>query len=164
MSLGVVPLPWVTMAAPALSSMQQPGSLAFILGPHQTARDLLQILGDTLGLVPVSVTALILGPTAVASAEELHQRLAGHPLFYDLESLCWQPWLRLDLLRSLRIQARDSWVLAIWPGTYTGKRLVFSEPSRPDYVEFEARELTLIHPIPTRFPDEVPFILERMPT
>jgi len=155
-------LPWMNQVAHELAALQRPNSVALILGPRQHTIALLQQLGLALGHSPASVTALVLEPRVAVSGEEVLNRLKGHFLLYDLESLCWQPMWRLDLERVLRLHAKYHGVVALWPGSNNGSRLIFSTPLRPDYVDIEARDLSLLTPKPTRFPDEVPFTLERM--
>lgn len=154
--------PWIGKVATELAALQRPNSLALILGPRQDAIALMQKLGIALEHSPASVTALVLEPRVAASGEEVLSRLHGHFLLYDLESLCWQPWWRLDLGRVLKLHARSHGVVALWPGSNTGPRLSFSTPSRPDYMEIQARDLSLLTPKLTRFPDEIPFDIKRM--
>ena len=70
---------------------------------------MLDELGRVLGgSAPVSVTEVGLAGTPVGTWQELLDRLEDHPLLYDLEALCWEPWLFLDVRRFLQLLARKA--------------------------------------------------------
>ena len=120
-------------------------------------------LGRALGAAPVSVTEVGLAGTPAGTWQELLDRLEGHPLLYDLEALCWEPWLLVDLRRFLQLLARKAGVIALWPGRVGDAVASFSEPGRRDHVRVELAGMSVLRPVPTRFPDEVPFEIERAP-
>ena len=82
---------------------------------------------------------------------------------YDLEAICWDRGRGLDLLRFLRMHARKGGVVALWPGRITERVATFSAPGRRDYVRIALTELSVLRPVATRFPDEIPFEIERIP-
>ena len=90
------------------------------------------------------------------------ERLDGHPLLCDVEALCWDPWLSLDVRRFLELHARRSGVVALWPGRVKGRVATFSAPGRKDHERVELAGWSILRPVPTRFPDEVPFEIERI--
>ena len=94
---------------------------------------------------------------------DLTERLAGCPLLFDLEVLCWRREPALDLPRFLRLHARKHGTVVLWPGRITERVATFSEPGRRDFVRLALTEVTVLSPVPTRFPDEVPFEIERIP-
>ncbi|MCY3923939.1 MAG: hypothetical protein OXG52_00285 [bacterium] len=111
----------------------------------------------------MSVTEVGLAGTPAGTWQELLDRLEGHPLLYDLEALCWEPWLLVDLRRFLQLLSRKAGVIALWPGRVGDAVASFSEPGRRDHVRVELAGLSVLRPVPTRFPDEVPFEIERAP-
>lgn len=116
-----------------------------------------------MALEPTSVTEVALGGAPAETSHDLLERLAGRSLLFDLETICWSPWLHLDPMRLLREHARGHGVLAVWPGTVSGRTATFSAPDRRDYVAADVRGLSVLRTVPTRFPDEVPFTIERIP-
>jgi hypothetical protein len=124
---------------------------------------LLDTLGEVLGLIPKSLTEAGLASTPVWSANELLTRIDGSSLLYDMESVCWQPWLNIDLPRFLRTIARRSGVIGLWPGFVQYRTCSFSAPGRRDHVSFDASGIVVLRPVTTNFPDEVPYTLERIP-
>ena len=115
------------------------------------------------GAAPVSITEVAQSGAPCCRWEELAERLAGCPLLYDLEALCWDRGPGLDLLRFLRLHARKGGVVALWPGRISERIATFSAPGRRDYVRVILTGISVLRPAPTRFPDEVPFAIERTP-
>lgn len=152
---------WVARERRELDAMVRPDTVAVIAGERDAGRALLDVLGDVLGSKPRSVTEAGLTPTPARTANELLDRLEGSPLLYDIEALCWQPWLHADLLRFLRSHARRHGVVALWPGTVQDRTATFSVPGRRDHVSFDVAGVSVLTPVHTRYPDEVPFTLER---
>ncbi|MYE98371.1 MAG: hypothetical protein F4017_08265 [Acidimicrobiaceae bacterium] len=138
-------------------------SVGLVAGERTKGMAVLYELGRVIGTAPVSITEVVLSRAPSCRWEELADRLAGCPLLFDLESLCWDRGLGLDVLRFLRMHARESGVVALWPGRITGRIATFSAPGRRDYVRTALAELSVLRPVPTRFPDEVPFEIERIP-
>ena len=103
------------------------------------------------------------GGDAGRDVGELLERLEGRPLLYDLEALCWEPWLFLDVRRFLQLLARQVGVIALWPGRVGDAVASFSEPGRRDHVRVELAGMSVLRPVPTEFPDEVPIEIERVP-
>jgi len=123
---------------------------------------LLQTLGELLSIEPVFLTDVELDDVPAGSVQEVIQRLDGRSLLFDLETVCWSPWLQLDPVRLLRQYARHHGVMAVWPGSFSGGMVHFGAPDRRDHVRADARGLSVMSPIPTRLPDEVPFVIERI--
>ena len=152
---------WVQSVRSTLDDLRRPDAVTLISGERSSASELLRALGDALSISPASVTEVALTPAPAASERELLQRLSGRTVLFDLETICWVPWLQLDPLRLLRQQARRHGVVAVWPGQINGSVLSFSAPGRRDYVSVDAPGITVMRPTTTRFPDEVPFTIER---
>lgn len=156
---------WLERVREDLTALARPGSVALVVG-ESVARcaglALLERLGQVRGAAPVSVTEVGLLGAPARGWQELLGRLEGHPLLYDLEALCWDPWLGLDLRRFLELHARRSGVVALWPGRVSGRVAVFSAPGREDHQRVELGSWSVLRPVATRFPDEVPFEVERI--
>ena len=54
-------------------------------------------------------------------------------------------------------------MVALWPGRITGRVATFAAPGRTDYVRVDVTGISVLRPVLTRFPDEVPFEIERIP-
>ena len=152
---------WVAQVDKELRALTRPESLALIAAERCEGLALLEQLGRALGIAPVSVTAFALAAAPVRDWRGLLKRLEGSPLLFDLETLCWDPWLQLDVLRFLRQHARGTGVIALWPGRITGRVATFSAPGRLDYLREDLAALTVLRPVSTSFPNEVPFEIER---
>ena len=48
-------------------------------------------------------------------------------------------------------------------GRVTARVATFAVPGRTDYVRDEMTGISVLRPVPTCFPDEVPFEIERIP-
>jgi len=157
---------WLAHAAGHVEALRPPGAVALVdVGPGERAGGLavLEELGRVLGAAPVSVTAVGLAGAPAGTWQELLDRLEGRPLLYDLEALCWEPWLFLDVRRFLHLLARQAGVIALWPGRVGDAVASFSEPGRRDHVRVELAGMSVLRPVPTEFLDEVPFEIERVP-
>lgn len=153
---------WIRDAAKSLEEVRRHGTMSLICGERKASISLLSALGVAFSVVPTSITKLALDGTPVETESELMNRLEGHPLLFDVESICWFPWLHLDPIRLLRHLARHQGIVAVWPGQIAGHMATFSVPGRRDYQTTEANGINLLQPITARFPDEIPFSIERI--
>ena len=153
---------WSGPRSVVLEDLARPGCLSLICGPRVSSVALMETLGEAMSVEPISLTEVALSDVVVPSEQELLDRLAGRCLIFDLEVICWSPWLQLDPLRLLRRLARRQGVVAVWPGEMSGRLASFSAPDRRDYVSADARGVSVLRPVLTRFPDEVPFVIERI--
>ena len=154
---------WLDQAAREIEGLSRPGSVGLIAGDRADGLAVLHELGRVFGAAPVSITEVMVSCTPFRRWEELAERMAGCPLLYDLEALCWDRGAGLDLLRFLRLHARKCGVVALWPGRITERIATFSAPGRRDYVRVALTGLSVLRSVSTRFPDEVPFEIERIP-
>ena len=146
-----------------IEGLSRPESVGLIAGNRPDGLAVLHELGQVFGSAPVSITEVMLSRTSFRHWDDLTERLAGCPLLFDLEVLCWRREPALDLQRFLRLHARRHGMVALWPGRITERVATFSEPGRRDFVRVALTEVTVLRPVPTRFPDEVPFEIERIP-
>ena len=100
--------------------------MGLVAGERTESLAVLHELGRVVGTAPVSVTEAVLPHAPFRRWEDLAERLAGCPLLFDLESLCWDRGLGLDVLRFLRLHARERGTVALWPGRITERVATFS--------------------------------------
>ena len=154
---------WLDRAVRDFEGLSRPESVGLIAGDRADGLAVLHELGRVFGSAPASITEVMLSRSPFRRWDELAERLAGCPLLFDLEVLCWDREPALDLLRFLRLHARKCGVVALWPGRITERIATFSVPGRRDYVRVALTDVAVLRPLPTRFPDEAPFKIERIP-
>jgi hypothetical protein len=79
----------------------------------------------------------------------------------DLDTLLW-PEMAVAALQLLSVRARRRPTIAVWPGYIYGGRAIYSTPGRPDHHDAPLRDSVVLRPRSARFPDEVPFTIERI--
>lgn len=154
---------WLNRGGREASELSRPGSVGLVAGSRADGLAVLEQIGRAFGSTPVSLTETVLSDTPIRRWEELAERLADCPLLFDLETLCWDQGLGIDPLRLLRLHARKHGVVALWPGQITERIAAFSVPGRRDHQRIALAEISVVRPVATRFPDEVPFRVERIP-
>ena len=111
----------------------------------------------------VSLGALVAVAEVKPSAVDLFATLGDEPtLLVDIEVL-FTPELGIEVLPQLRLVGQRRPVIAVWPGQIGVTRLSYSLPGRVDHLDEPARDLVVLRPVPTEFPDETPYRLERFP-
>jgi len=83
-------------------------------------------------------------------------------LMVDIEAL-FTPELHLDVIALLRTFAQRCALVVVWPGRIAAGRLSYSLPGRADYLDEPAKDLVVLSPVVTHFPDEIPYTVERYP-
>lgn len=159
---GARPL-WLEQVGREVEGQARAESVGLIAGDRADGLVVLHELGRVFGSTPTSITEVMLSRARCRRWDELAEHLAGCPLLFDLEVLCWDREPALDLLRFLRLHAREHGTVALWPGRITERVATFSAPGRRDYVRVALTDIAVLRPVPTRFPDEVPFEIERIP-
>ena len=97
------------------------------------------------------------------TAEDLVGGMVGpSTLLLDIDVL-FAPALHLDVLSQLRRTAQNTALIVAWPGRIAGGRLSYSLPGRADHLDKPVRDLVVLRPLDTEFPDEVPYTVERYP-
>ncbi len=76
--------------------------------------------------------------------------------------LLLSPEVHVSPLQLLSALARRRPTIAVWPGDISGGRATYSAPSRPDHHDIAMRDVIVLRPRATRFPDEMPFTIERI--
>lgn len=122
-------------------------------------------LVDALGAVVdhvVSVGQQLTQHQEMPPIVELLGDVSGSVLLLDIDVL-FSPALKLDVLSQLRRMVRGRSLVVLWPGRIHAGRLSYSSPGRGDFVDVVARDVLVLRPAATEFPDEVPYLLERFP-
>lgn len=154
---------WLGQVSREVAGLARRASVGLVAGDRAEGLTVLHELGRVFGAAPVSITEAMLSGDPVCRWDDLAERVAECPLLFDLESLCWHRGPGLDLLRFLRLHAREHGVVALWPGRVNERVATFSAPGRSDYVRVALAGVSVLRPVRTRFPDEVPFEIERIP-
>jgi hypothetical protein len=136
-----------------------PGRLCLICGNDGTA--LGERLAADIGLKLGSVGAIFANLEEPPETGRLPSLLAGYDVLIDWEVVFW-PDLAVSPVGLLRLLARRQPLVAIWPGEITGGRAIYSRPGRPDHLEASLSDVIVLRPCPTRFPDEIPYSMERI--
>ena len=84
------------------------------------------------------------GATAPRLLKEIVEVTAGDAVVLDNIEILFAPDLKLDPLRALRQLSRDRTLVASWNGRVEGGRLLYAEPSHPEYRDYPAQGLTLV--------------------
>ena len=82
--------------------------------------------------------------TAPRVLKELVEATPGDTVDLDNIEILFAPDLKLDPLRALRQLSRDRTLVASWNGRVEGDRLLYAEPSHPEYRDYPAQGLTLV--------------------
>lgn len=135
----------------------------FIQGPAQAAQALLGQIATLAGLPITSVSEVALFGPKEWSERDLTERLLGKQFLADLECLFWKPVWAIDPIRFCRRMAQKRGIVACWPGEIQDRLAHFSAHGRPDHFEAQVSDLVVLRPVQTRFPDEPPFSLLRIP-
>ena len=154
---------WPASGIALRRELERPGRLMFIVGARDESRALLGRLAILFEQPVASVAATALAEPMEWSERALTTRLGQAWLLDDLECLCWTPTWSIDPVRFCRRMAVRHGVVARWPGEVQGHSARFSAPGRPDCIDLPLADLVLLRPVATRFPDETPFALERIP-
>jgi hypothetical protein len=138
------------------------GRIALIPGDAPAAADgLVEHLANDLGLTMVSLGQEFAESPAPPRAEEIERACADATVITDIDMVFW-PELRVSVLPFLRHRGKLRATIAVWPGEIRGGRAIYSAPGRPDHHDSYLRDVMVLRPRDTRFPDEVPFELERI--
>lgn len=97
-------------------------------------------------------------PPSVADVESA---CSDATVIADLDVLLW-PEMHMAPLQLLTARARRRPTIAVWPGHISGVRATYSAPGKPDHHDIPLRDAVVLRPHGTRFPDEVPFTIERI--
>lgn len=137
------------------------GRPALIDGMSPHAASTVARLAERLGRV--SLGQLIATAATAPSAADLFAALDDRPtLLVDIEVL-FTPAMAVEVLPQLRRESQRRPLIVLWPGQIGVTRLSYSLPGRVDHLDEPARDLVVLRPVLTEFPDETPYELERFP-
>jgi hypothetical protein len=87
---------------------------------------------------------------------------AGSTLLIEIEAM-FTPELHVEVVPQLRRISQRTALIVAWPGRVADGRVSYSAPGRADHVDEPARDLLVLRPVRTDFPDEIPYRVERYP-
>lgn len=153
------PAAWHFLEAELYAGRGRPALIDSINPAHE---QLVTALSQMVDHVVSLGQAVVEASDEVTLLDRLEARPQGSVLLVDID-VCFAPALGLDVVTFLRMSANSGPLLVLWPGRIAAGRLTYSSPGRGDHLDVPARDLVVLHPRPTQFPDEVPFELERIP-
>lgn len=112
-----------------------------------------------LGVVRLGL-ALAAGPQP-PSVTDVESACGDATVITDLDALFW-PNMNVAPLHLLAARARKRPTIAVWPGSVSAGRATYSAAGRTDHHDALLRDAVVLRPRCTRFPDEVPFSIERI--
>lgn len=129
-------------------------------GP-KAADQLIDSLAGALDLSVVYLGAALAACELVPTTAEVDAACSSATILTDLDLLLW-PTLGIPILPLLEALARRRPVIAVWPGEIIGHRARYSIPGRPDHHDRRLTDVVVLRPRTARFPDEVPYQIERI--
>lgn len=114
-----------------------------------------------LGLAVARLGGALAHPSQPPSLAEIEAACGTATVIADIDVLMW-PAVQVSPLQLLSGLARRRPTIAVWPGDVRGGRATYSAPGRPDYHDIALRGVSVLRPRDTRFPDEIPFTIERV--
>lgn len=133
-----------------------------LIDQPRTAGQLIQRLVPLVDEVVSLGQRLAVRDSAPTAADLVDGLAAGSTLLLDIDVL-FTPALHLEVVSQLRRTAQGTVLFVAWPGRIAGGRLSYSLPGRADHLDEPARDLVVLRPVDTDFPDEVPYTVERYP-
>jgi hypothetical protein len=127
----------------------------------EDSKALVDQLHSDLGLHVVRLGQALADRPHPPSISDVESACADATVITDLDVLLW-PDMHIAPLHFLTGRARRRPTIAVWPGHIDGTRATYSAPGRPDHHDFPLRDTVVLRPRRTRFPDEVPFTIERI--
>ena len=125
------------------------------------ADDLVGRLSTDLGVDVVRLGLALADRPQPPSMAHIEAACGDATVVADLDVLLW-PEMHVSPLQLLALLARRRPTIAVWPGEVSGVRASYSVPGRPDHHDIVLRDVVVLRPCTTRFPDEVPFTIERI--
>jgi hypothetical protein len=129
-------------------------------GPIASDR-LAERLRADIGVCVVSLGQALTALPQPPTTNEIDAACADAMVLTDIDLLFW-PVMRVPVLEFLANRSRQRPTIAVWPGEITGRRATYSTPGLPDHHDVTLRDVIVLRPRDTRFPDEVPFEIERI--
>lgn len=137
------------------------GRVALIAAAPAEADVIVERLRVDLGLDVVRLGRALAERPQPPSVADVESACGDATVIADLDVLLW-PGMNMAPLMLLAARARQRPTIAVWPGHIFGVRATYSAPGRPDHHDIPLRDTVVLRPRGTRFPDEVPFTIERI--
>lgn len=151
---------WPQVGLDLIDNLAQTGYVGLITGPLDEVPQLVRRLTDDLGISSVSVGQTLCDRPSPPTLNQIEASLRGATILDDID-LLFAPALHTNVLSFLSMRGKRQPTIAVWPGEISNRRASYSVPPRPDHQAAALTAAVIIRPTPTRFPDEVPFEIER---
>lgn len=138
-----------------------PGRLCLICGHNGNV--LADRFAVDIGLRIGSVGGIITEGHEPPDPGQILDLLTEYQVLTDGDVLFW-PDVAVIPIGLLRALARRRPLVAVWPGEITGHQATYSTLGKPDYYKVRLTDMIVLRPRPTRFPDEIPYSVERIVT
>jgi hypothetical protein len=137
------------------------GRIALIAATPTAADGLVERLRGDLDLTVVSLGRALADRKEPPTADEIAAACANATVITDIDLLFW-PASPTRPLPFLTARGRRRPTIVVWPGQIVGGRATYSTFGRPDHHDVAVRDVIILRPRITRFPDEIPFSFERI--
>lgn len=138
-----------------------PDRLALLIGDVLTTDGVAQAFSAEFGHTVVRLGAAAVHLDQPPTSLELVALAGQGTIVSDIE-LLFSPQLATNPVTFIRTLSRRRPTIAVWPGTVDVGRARYGLPGRPDHFDAVLRDAIVLYARPTRFPDEVPFDIERI--
>lgn len=154
---------WPTAGFALLDELEAArGRVALIAAATPADADgLVERLRTDLGLGVVRLGRALADRPQTPSVAEVESACGDATVITDVDVLLW-PQMNIAPLQLLTARARRRPTIAVWPGSIAGGRATYSAAGRPDHHSISLHDAVILRPRGTRFPDEVPFTIERI--
>jgi hypothetical protein len=154
---------WPTAGFALLHELEAtPGRVALIAATSPVHADALaDRLRADLGLGVVRLGLVLADRPQPPSVDDVMSACGDATVLTDLDVVLWSD-MNIAPVQLLAARARHRPTIAVWPGSIAGGRATYSAAGRPDHHDIPLRDAVVLRPLGTRFPDEVPFTIERI--
>ena len=138
---------------------EHPGRIGLVAG-GENGEELITRVAACADEPPMSVGACVVEECPITD-DSIQRRLSDSSILMDIEIL-FEPRLQVDPIQLLRSLSRRRFRIALWPGRISAGIATYSELGRDDWYESRLENVIVLRPRITRFPDEVPYTIERI--
>lgn len=153
---------WPQAGLDLIHDLARTGHLGLITGPLEVVPQLVRRFSDEVGVPVISIGRTLRERLSPPTLEEIEASFGSATILDEIE-LLFAPALHTNVLGLLALRAKRQPTIAVWPGEISNRRASYSIPPRPDHQAAELTAALILRPTRTRFPDEVPFQIERIP-
>lgn len=137
------------------------GLFALLVGSSESTDVVVADISADLGATSVSLGQTMSISDSPPTTRELEVACGDATVIHDADMLFW-PELATDPIRFARSRAHRNPTILVWPGHVAGNRASYSSPGRPDHYDTVLRDVLVLRPKTTRFPDDAPVTIERI--